>query len=832
MMAKRAKAGGGKGLSEPLLPVAASPFADDSGKAGAADFAPPPVLPPPSAPAVDAARRMLSDLAITAAAELPTIHPNVLPENSGDGKPFRIQHVQAPRPDPLLAAIQAARNECGTKVGGTIIPQGQFAFTVKNGIVGYLAPGRRRIWDPLRKVHNIHNVNQDVLSCCNVTFVYVRPGQIGLALHQGVPVVLEVGRHMIISPVWQLIGVRSSLDDHVRWPAVPALNIVRVRPGKIALIYDSGKPLSLHHRREFYEFMAPKEQFVRIANMMQDVIRFDDGNTLDIIRVRPGQVGLLWQDQQPAVLPPSEVPYELRAPRQQFVKIADALDEEIRLDSTNSLDIIRVRPGKIGLLWEDGRPRLLAPRSKPYVLRKPHQQFVKISKVNEEHIELGSLHIITIATGRRAVAWIVGRAIIIEAGQSVFEEDNFIYGKSHNISEKMYSLGPYTYITVGSGEVGIKHTCGELEVLYAGTHCLSTNKGETFHGFVSVQQQVMKVRNLKVITLDNVELRVDAVLTYSIKDPEMAIRGVKNLDEVLRQRTETTLSNIFSHNNYGQKGRLVSTAAVATTVDGEHDMGLNGGGNIANNARQDNAFTRAADFIEKHDNQDLGTMVHDEFMSLIKSTASNVWGVDIGDMSVDNIVVVNEDLAHDLEQRAVTTVKTATQRANAENAAKVELIKAEANARAKALEAQGDTAQAIAQAQAQAQIIKSTAEATAHAAKIEAQGKAEALRIMSVANAEARVTEAEAEKTATRLEAEGMEALGKNAMCMRQWQTQIAISQSMFKNQRTFVDSSGMPTMAELLNLNMLNKMGLGPSGPPQQLQQQPKGDMNGQQNV
>ena len=781
---------------------------------------------PPSAPdTVTSARRTLDDLVTTGASEMPTVAGLHGSEGGGGGgggaDAFRIRHAAAPAEDPLLALMHRHRNDCKAfpAIGGRIVPQGHVAFTLKNGKVGYLAPGRRRILDPLRRIHSTVSVNDALIQVANVTFCRVRPGQLGLALHRGVPVVLEVGRHMLEAPEWQFVGTRSSLDDHVAWGEVPALHLVRVRPGKVALLFVDGRPRALHHRQAFYEFMAPREQYRRVEDMMKDEIRFDANNSLDIVRVRPGTVGLMWQDAQPVVLAPSETPYELRAPRQQFVKIADSMDECLSIDDNNSMDIVRVRPGKIGLLWEQGKPRVIVPRAEPYVLRKPRQQFVRLCDVDEEHIALGSLHIVTIATGRRGVVWVRGQASIVEAGQTVFEEQNFRFGGSKSMSEVDAALGPFRYVTVASGEVGVKHTNGELEVLYAGTHCLATQRGETFHGFVSVQQQVMKVRNLKVITLDNVELRVDAVMTYFISDPEKAIRGVKNLDEVLRQRTETTLSNIFSHSNYGQaRGGPVVPSAVPTAALSPGDALPVAGGasprsaNAHANANANNAAAaRAREMVDSLDSKekDITTLVHDEFMRLIKKTAAAVWGVDIGDLSVDNIQVVNDDLAHDLEQRAVTTVKTATQRANAENAAKVELIKADANARAKALEAQGDTAQAIAQARAQAQIVRARAEAEAAAARIEAEGKSEALRIMSQAKADARVMEAEAEKKALKLEAEGMEVLGANAMRMRQWQTQQQIALHMFKNQRTFVDTRGMPSMAELLNMNLLGKMGM-----------------------
>ena len=185
----------------------------------------------------------------------------------------------------------------------------------------------------------------------------------------------------------------------------------------------------------------------------------------------------------------SEGSYRLRAPRQQFVKVVDKMQDEIKLDNSNSLDIIRVRPGNLGLIWEHGKPRLLQTRAEPYVLKKPEQQYVRtVNLVSTEHVELGNLHLITVKTGHRGVVWVAGKARVITEGQWVFNEENFDFGGACDVSTKNYQLGPFHFITVDAGEVGVKHINGELEVLGAGTHCLRADRGETFHGFRSIQQ--------------------------------------------------------------------------------------------------------------------------------------------------------------------------------------------------------------------------------------------------------------------------------------------------------------------------------------------------------
>ena len=117
------------------------------------------------------------------------------------------------------------------------------------------------------------------------------------------------------------------------------------------------------------------------------------------------------------------------------------------------------------------------------------------------------------------------------------------------------------------------------------------------------------------------------------------VRYVHNLEEVLLNRTEVTLSNIFSHVNYAEK-------AVPPPKSATNEADRNAG---------------VAPLPSYNDAVDEGgavrNQVHDEFMSAIQETAREVWGVTIGDLSVDNIHVVNTSLANDLKQRAITSIQ-------------------------------------------------------------------------------------------------------------------------------------------------------------------------------
>ena len=90
-----------------------------------------------------------------------------------------------------------------TAVGGIVIPRGKVGFTEKNGKMEVLAPGRRRLWHPQRTMVDTFDVNDTLIEVGNWTFVRILPGQIGLAVREGKPVILEEGRHKLVSPEWR-----------------------------------------------------------------------------------------------------------------------------------------------------------------------------------------------------------------------------------------------------------------------------------------------------------------------------------------------------------------------------------------------------------------------------------------------------------------------------------------------------------------------------------------------------------------------------------------------------------------------------------------------------
>merc|ERR1711939_794627 len=97
------------------------------------------------------------------------------------------------------------------------------------------------------------------------------------------------------------------------------------------------------------------------------------------------------------------------------------------------------------------------------------------------------------------------------------------------------------------------------------------------------------------------------------------------------------------------------------------------------------------------------------------------------------------------------------------------------------------------------------AKAEAQALEIRAQAEAQASKI----RLQTEFDRAEAKKKAIELEAEALAKLDENALKIRMWEAQVDMVTAMYAHQRTFVDTSQMPTMAQMLNMQAMSSMGM-----------------------
>ncbi|KAK9760138.1 hypothetical protein K7432_016144 [Basidiobolus ranarum] len=67
---------------------------------------------------------------------------------------------------------------------------------------------------------------------------------------------------------------------------------------------------------------------------------------------------------------------------------------------------------------------------------------------------------------------------------------------------------------------------------------------ETLHK-VDVKIQIASIENIRIMTKDNVNIKIDSVLYYHVVDPYQALFGVSNVHQALIERTQTTLRGVL-----------------------------------------------------------------------------------------------------------------------------------------------------------------------------------------------------------------------------------------------------------------------------------------------
>merc|ERR1712146_429146 len=122
-------------------------------------------------------------------------------------------------------------------------------------------------------------------------------------------------------------------------------------------------------------------------------------------------------------------------------------------------------------------------------------------------------------------------------------------------------------------------------------------------------------------------------------------------------------------------------------------------------------------------------------------------------------------------------------------------------------------AMAIDQAKAEAEAVEIRAKGQANARRIQLEMEYAMNVAKAKAEAEAELAKAEAKKKAIEMEAQALSQLDENAMKLRMWEAQVEMAKVMYANQRTFVDTSSMPTMAQMMNMQALTNMGLLSAG-------------------
>mmetsp|Transcript_61212 Transcript_61212/g.108858 ORF Transcript_61212/g.108858 Transcript_61212/m.108858 type:complete len:691 (-) Transcript_61212:171-2243(-) len=485
----------------------------------------------------------------------------------------------------------------------------------------------------------------------------------------------EDGRTLILSPgIHLLAGLgsekqRFQVTDDVMMFGTMAL--IRIRPGFIGLGSDNGVPLFL--LPGLHLLRAPNLQYQGVKSVNEDLI---ENGPLRLVRVRPGMVGLATLNGEPVVLD-SGVHFINEASfmmdRSSGFKKADE-----RLIQLGQLQIIVVPKGSIAAVLVNGEGHFLL-EGRHFI---SHGRFslVSMKTLSDEYISAGVRHRVLVPAGKLGLGLEAGEPELLEPGKIVLRDSSlFKYTGSVDITQAVITHGSLSIVTVRDGQFGISYHDGVIELLRPGRHMLKSAT-HVPGGFISAGQQTLRIAEVTGMSSDNVELRFDAAICMRVVDPQKAVvmltQGKKDLMQELaanvQERAKLALSIIIGNNSLNRKH--AGTMQMPSDEDAE---------NLEEKTKEDeNSFRQ---------------FIHDIFMRSFSDSMLKECGVQVIDMSIEDVVIVNTELATAMASAAVAnsnlekaTIEAEIVQVTANADAKVALISAQGKAKAMSVTAHAD----------------------------------------------------------------------------------------------------------------------------------------------
>lgn len=290
------------------------------------------------------------------------------------------------------------------------------------------------------------------------------------------------------------------------------------------------------------------------------------------------------------------------------------------------IQIVTIEQGELGLSVNQDKNIILQPGR--HILLAPHRM-VKRAKVNEEYVNLGIYHQISIPIGTIAIAYDQGAKIIITPTPLEVDEEHKKYlrctdGKMFTITSPTFRFDP---------ETGIK----------------------------SVQQADMQLKPLMVTTHDNVQYNVVGSVRYKVVDPIRAFLTTDDVEKDIMIYAQATLTSVFQKLSVDKVSKGLAT------------MGLNGKGKEDDDS--DDMLHRAT------------MLFMEEFQVVVKG-----WGVEAQMINITSMVPTNESYNKAMQQRAEQAIKAASQYAVVEQETQTAIKTAERDARVKTIQAEAEAA--------------------------------------------------------------------------------------------------------------------------------------------
>lgn len=104
---------------------------------------------------------------------------------------------------------------------------------------------------------------------------------------------------------------------------------------------------------------------------------------------------------------------------------------------------------------------------------------------------------------------------------------------------------------VPTGYIGLLTEFGRvIEKLEPGLHTINACSQQVM--LVNLMTQLIDIPPQKLLTKDNVTIKVDAYVSYNIRCPELAVYKVGNYDQLIRLQTQGVLKSVVAERNLSE----------------------------------------------------------------------------------------------------------------------------------------------------------------------------------------------------------------------------------------------------------------------------------------
>eukprot|EP01114_Cavostelium_apophysatum_P001457 TRINITY_DN1125_c0_g1_i4.p1 TRINITY_DN1125_c0_g1~~TRINITY_DN1125_c0_g1_i4.p1 ORF type:complete len:733 (-),score=224.80 TRINITY_DN1125_c0_g1_i4:49-2136(-) len=558
------------------------------------------------------------------------------------------------------------------------------------------------------EIITIANNNQSPSAVSAAIGKLVEPGKVGIISVNGQIQLVGPGRYIFPNPRASLKYIESLTKNQITYET---LTICRVQRGEVGVAMDNGQPLLLGegiHVRNNRLF-----QMVRFESINQQTLSH---GSIHVIRVPKGHYGLITENAVPKLLP--EGIHVTNSNVFQFEKFELINQPYIR---HGTLHILRIPQGKVALVNDNNRPRLL---EGTHCINSKTFTFIKMEDINQLVIRHGTITQFRVRKGEVGLGWDNNQPAFFDEGVFIKDSPLFAFENCVSASEKQIVLGAKKIVTVWDGEVGVSYLKGKLVVLKPDRHIIDSTE-HVFQGFLSTQQQCLHLIDPKYAkdgilsceTKDFVEIGLKADVFYKIADAEkvLLVVGKDNIDPLVRETAIATLNSII---------RSTSLAEVAQNKE------------FAAKSEK-NAHPEAAPmFFDK---------VHDEFISKLHDSFMSQFGVSITNIRIESFKIMNQELATSISKQAFTTAQTETQLSNLAGQTEIATAQMKRDAEVARIKAEGEAIKLKTETDAKNRSIMESAKAEADAAVIRAKAEAQAIEFKAQAEARSILLKAEAE---------------------------------------------------------------------------------------